>query len=98
MPFPLIAVAAGAAARALPMVAGAVGRGAATGAARMGASEGVAGMVGKGAEFGSKQAMIQSVMPGPRESRNASFSQGAVSAQAGMPSGVPFGPDSMGIG
>lgn len=96
MPFPLIAVAAGAAARALPMIAGAVGRGAATGAARMGASEGVAGIVGKGAESGTKMAAFNAMTP--KESRSASFSQGAVSAQAGMPSGVPFGPDSMGIG
>ena len=50
MPFPLVAVAAGAAARALPMIAGAVGRGAAAGATRMGASPGVARLAGGVAE------------------------------------------------
>lgn len=50
MPFPLVAVAGAAALRALPMLAGAVGRGAAAGAARMGASQGVAKMAGGLAE------------------------------------------------
>ena len=86
----LAAEALPAVAEALPMVASTVGRAAAGGALRMGASEGVAGMVGKGAQAGTR--MAPSAMkglgsggsnapseegPSPRESRGSAFSMGA---------------------
>lgn len=56
MPIPLLAAAGMVALRALPMVASAVGRGAAAGAARAGASEAVSAQFGRMAQT---QTMVQ---------------------------------------
>jgi hypothetical protein len=84
MPAPLVAAAGMVALRALPMIAGAAGRGAAAGAARMGASQGVSRVAGGIAEGQTIRAGVSLIdrMRGPSdpqvgpESRNLAFRAG----------------------
>lgn len=86
---PAIAAVGLAAARILPMVASTVGRGAAAGAARMGASEGMSSLVGKAAQgqtirggvhLMDKMSGSGGEMGSGPESRRGAFSTGATSS------------------
>lgn len=87
---PAIAAVGLAAARILPMVASTVGRGAAMGAARMGASEGMSSLVGKAAQGQTIRGGVHLMdkmsggggggMGSGPESRRAAFSTGATSS------------------
>jgi hypothetical protein len=89
MPIPIAAAAGAVALRALPMIAGVVGRGAAAGATRMGASQGLSKMAGGIAEGQTIRAGVGIVnrmtnsqespatgLVGP-ESRNQAFRSGS---------------------